>query len=397
VSRTCSGGKAALTLTQDRFTIHDPSPKAETWRIPVTFGAPGGAAQHVLLTDAPLTAPIADCMTPIKVNLGENGYYRTQYDAASLKALAAALPTFSAADRADVLGDQFALFMGRRAPLQDYLHMLSGLKGEQNIAVWEDTLSHLRKLDTALDHLPEQKGFDAYAIDLIKPEFARLGWDAKPGEPFLDSLLRPELIAALGQFGDADVISEAHRRFQRFVASPASLSADVRSAVLGIVGHRADQATYDTLRSLGMKAIGTEEKLRYFFAMAAASDPALIKQNVAFARSGEIQNARIASFIAVASRTSGRPDLLYALVAPVAAELDAKAPGDGLQPTALMAAASGSADPATAKALVAEPSSTASSGARIQAERIADGVNTNAELRARAAGAVRAWLTAHNP
>ena len=61
-------------------------------------------------------------------------------------------------------------------------------------------------------------------------------------------------------------------------------------------------------------------------------------------------------------------------------------------PTALMAAASGSFSPETARALLAAPSSNASNGARIHAARIADRINTNAELRARAAPTVKAWL-----
>ncbi len=52
----------------------------------------------------------------LKVNLGEDGYYRTQYDAASLRGADQA-NSGSPADRANLLGDQFALFQAGRAPL----------------------------------------------------------------------------------------------------------------------------------------------------------------------------------------------------------------------------------------------------------------------------------------
>jgi aminopeptidase N len=391
VARSCAGGHPSITLTEGRFTIHDPGPKAETWTIPVTLGAPGAKPQHVLLTRTPVTLPIASCTTAVKLNMGESGYYRTQYDAPSLKALAGVLPSLQAADRADLLGDQFALFVAKRASLGAYLDLLGDLKDERNIAVWEDTIERLQQLDTVLQGSPKQKALDAYATRLITPEFVRLGWDAKLGENVLDTLLRPELITALGRFGDAPVIAEANRRFHAFVATPSSLPPSLRSAVLGIVGHTADQATYDTLRTLGVKATSTEEKLRYFMAMASASDPALIKQNVVFATSGEIQNARVATFIASISYTSDKPDLLYTLVEPVAKAIDAKAPEDGMQATALMAAASGSLNPNTAAILLAAPSSSTSSGARIQAARIADEIKANAELRGRAASELEAW------
>ena len=130
VARSCTGGQGQVTLTQDRFTIHDPHPKALTWTIPVTLGAPGGEAQRVLLTDQPAVVKLASCTAPVKLNLGENGYYRTQYDAASLKALQGVFPKMSAADKANLLGDQFALFVANRSTLADYLGLLPAMRNE---------------------------------------------------------------------------------------------------------------------------------------------------------------------------------------------------------------------------------------------------------------------------
>ncbi len=128
VARSCAGGKGTLSLTQDRFTIHDPHPKAETWTIPVTLGAVGGKPVRVLLGATPLVVPIASCDVAEKVNLGENGYYRTQYDAASLKALAGAFTKLAAVDRTDLLGDEFALYAAGRGDLADYLNLLPAMK-----------------------------------------------------------------------------------------------------------------------------------------------------------------------------------------------------------------------------------------------------------------------------
>ena len=364
VARHCAGGKATISLTQDRFTIHDPHPKALTWTIPVTLGAPGVDAQRVLLTGAPATLPIGACTAPIKANLGEDGYYRTQYDAASLKALQGVLPSLAPVDRANLLGDQFALFIANRSTLADYLDLLPAMKTETNIAVWEDTLQHLRRLDRALEGSAVRPEFDAYAIGLIKPEYDRLGWDAKPGENFLDSILRPDLIGVLGRLGDRDVIAEANTRFTVFLKDPASLPPALRAPVLEIVGHHADQKTYDTLRAMGVKATSTEEKLRYFGAMASATDPALMRQSVAFATSGEVPNGRITMMIYQASSSSGNPEALYKMVAPHEAEFAQRMPKDGMGPTVLIAAAAGSSNPAMAKTILAAKSSQASIGSR---------------------------------
>jgi aminopeptidase N len=394
-ARSCLGAKATLLLTQERFTIHDPHAKKLTWTIPVSVGAPGTPTQHLLLGATPASVPIGSCAAPAKVNVGEDGYYRTQYDPASLKALAGIFTKLDAADRANLLGDQFALFVAGRAPLTEYLDLLGNLKDERNIAVWHDTLRHLRRLDDALVGSPERAAFDAYAVSLIRPEFDRLGWEPQPAESFLDSLLRPELIQALGRFGDRQVVAEAARRFKAFVKQPSSLAPALRDPVMMIAGRHADQETYDTLRKLGIAAPDTEEKLRYFGAMAAASNPALIKQTVAFVGSGEVPNGRIAILLYQASASSGAPDLLFELVKPHEDELNARQPADGVLPSVLVAAAAGSSNPATARALLADKSSSASPGAHIWALRVADMIETNADLRGRAQAALAGWLKAH--
>jgi len=395
VARDCKGGVGSVTLTQGRFTIHDPNPKAETWTIPVTLGAPGGKTQRVLLGAAPEVIKLSSCDAPIKANWGEAGYYRVQYDAASLKALAGVLNKLAPVDQANLLGDEFALYEAGSAPLSDYLDLAATTSGATNIAVWQDTLGHLATIDRALQGAPEQAAFRAWAVKLLTPEFARLGWDAKPHESFLDTLLRPGMIAALGRADDQAVIAEATKRFNAFLTNPAALPPELRQPVLDIVGHHADQKIYDTLKQLGLKATGTEEKLRYFGAMASATDPKLMEQTVAFATSGAVPNGRITMMIFQASVASGQAELLYKMVHPHEADFAARMPPDGMGPSVLIAAAAGSSDPAMAKTLLGEPSSQKTQGAKIWAHRVAGMINTSAELRAKTAPAVSGWLKAH--
>ncbi len=393
VARACADGHAQVTLTQDRFTIHDPHPKPLTWRIPVSLGEPGGGVQHVLLGEAPATLQAGSCYGVLKANWGENGYYRTQYDAASLQALAKGLLKLDAADRANLLGDQFALFVADRAPLSGYLDLLADLHDETSIAVWTDTLGHLARIDQALVGTALRPRFAAFAAGLIRPEFARLGWDAKPGEPFLDSLLRPRLVESLGAFQDQAVLAEARRRFDAFRHDAPSLPPALREPVLDIVGHTADQATYDSLRTMAVAASSTEEKLRYVFAMAAASDPKLVAQTIDFAASsGQVPNGRIIAVLEGASQDSEQAEQVYRLTKPVAAKIATVIPADGLGPSPLAAAASGSSDPTTATALLADPSSQSSAGAHIWAARMAERIRASAELRQRVVPQVQAWL-----
>lgn len=391
VARHCEGGAASLTLTADRFTIHDPAAKKLAWIIPVTLGGPGVPEHRVLLRDTPAVVKLPACDTPLKANFGENGYYRTEYDAASLNTLAANLRHFGAADRANLLGDQFALARAGRAPLASYLDLLAALHGETNSAVWDDTIAHLRSLDRLARGEAALPGFQARARALLRPAFDRLGWDPRGGEPFLDAQLRPSLIGLLGRLGDAAIIAEAQHRFARFTTNPASLPPDLRTPVLDIVGRHADAATWETLRALGEKATGTEEKLRFFDALAAAADPALIAKTVAFAASGEVPNGRVAQLISVASRETDNPEEVWRQTLLHQAELRRHLTPDA-QTYLLPAAAIGGTTPKLAQQLLADPGTQTSLGAKIIAGRAADAILTAAEARQRLVPALAAWL-----
>lgn len=398
VSRSCVDGRGALSLRQERFSAAGAAAlKPLTWTIPVSLGEPGGAPRRIMLSAESAKLPLSACDAPVKVNLGENGYYRVAYDPRSLSLLKGAFESLGSADRANLLGDQFALFIAGRGALADYLSLVGKLRGETNIAVWTDTLAHLKRLDQALEGSPQRGLLDAYAVSVLRPEFARLGWEPKPQESFLDALLRPEVIAALGQFQDAEVLKEARRRFDAFVADPTTLPPALRAPVLEIVGRTADLATWRTLKELGERATSTEEKLRYFFAMAGASDPALLGRNVDFALSGAVPSGRITAFLSVASTRSGHPDELVALVADKERAFEALTPSDGLAPTALASAAVGSSNPETARRVLDAPVDQASNGARVNAARIAGAIRTNADLRARVSAEIARGIAEAGP
>ena len=97
VTRRCVKGQGTLSLTQDRFSIHDPKAAKLIWSIPVSLGGATGEPEHFVLGPEPQIRKLASCDAAIKANLGEDGYYRVQYDAASLKPLLAHFTAFGAA------------------------------------------------------------------------------------------------------------------------------------------------------------------------------------------------------------------------------------------------------------------------------------------------------------
>ena len=84
------------------------------------------------------------CGEPVKLNLGDIGYYRVEYDAASRAALAKSLALMAPADRVNLLADSWALVEAGRAEPASYLELIEDIGTDDNRAVWEQVDPRLR-------------------------------------------------------------------------------------------------------------------------------------------------------------------------------------------------------------------------------------------------------------
>jgi aminopeptidase N len=395
VSTACEGGGTlALTLRQDRFTVHDPHPLHLVWQVPVTVAAEGGTASaQALVGEAPVTLRLPGCDTVAKVNPGEAGYYRVQYDRAAFGRLRAAFARLPEADRANLLGDQYALAQAGRAPLADFLDLTRGLGGEDSLAVWSEVIARLEAIDTLERGTPERTAWRAYARGLLSPVLARLGWTPRAGEGPLETRLRALVVEALGRFDDPATVARAQALFAQLRKDPASVPASLADAVCLIAGAHADAATWEALRDMAAAANDSETKLRYLNAMAAARDPALAARSVALAASPDLSPGLMGRMLGAMGEYGDDPDALWHSILGRKAEILSRLP-EGFRGLMLPYAASGSADPAVAEEMLAQPEVKANAGARQAGEREAARIEARAETAARFRPAVAAWLHA---
>jgi len=396
VASSCKSGNTVAMLKQERFTLGDPAAAELTWNVPVQIGVIGGAesSRMILVGKSPTAASFPGCGKPVKANLGDAGYYRVQYDSAALGALTHLFPALAPADRVDLLTDEWALVEAGRAHLSDYLDLTRRLTAESTLVVWSDVIAKLGAIDDLARGAPVRTGFRRYALHLLRPAFDRVGWDARPEDNNQTVLLRAALIGALGRFGDEAVIAECKRRFAAFIANPASLAPNLRSPVIQTVGRYADQATFDQLRSLGKAASSTEDKLRFYYALANAQDAPFIEQCVKIALTDEISNGRVNRFLIQLAVQSNDPELVWKDVlaerAPILVKLP---PGRGAQMLAAIAQAS--ADPAIAHELLVTPEAQASQGARYEAAKAAARIQEQSDFKKKLLPELGQWLGVH--
>jgi len=290
VSTTGTGAARQLRLEQSRFSVNDPAAAPLTWRIPVTLAntANLSASTVTLLDKDPVTVPWpAGAGTP-KANLHNTGFYRVLYDDALGDALRREITTLPVADQLNLLGDTWALVEAGRQPVTSWLGLAEQLRASPSQAVWEHLLEKLTLIDRLQFDQPGRRAFQAWACQLLAPKLAQLGWDARPAEPALDATLRAKVVDALGNFGDRATVEECTRRFQAYLANPASLPGNLRGVVLDVVGRYATPETYEQLHALARAATTTEDKRRAYAGMQAALDPALAAKTLALTLGTEL-------------------------------------------------------------------------------------------------------------
>jgi aminopeptidase N len=358
--------------------------------VPVTRGGIGGADETVLL-DGTAEFAAGRCGDPVKLNFGDVGYYRVQYDDVLRTALTRAIDRLGPADRTNVLSDTWALVEAGRVAPAAFFDLVERVAGDDNRAVVGQIMGALGRIDHLQWNRPERAAFQAYGRTVLRPLFDRLGWDAAPSEPAENILLRSRLIGMLGNFGDAAIVEEAKRRFARFVEDPSSLPTALRDTVTSLAGRHADHATYDRLLALARGATNTDERVRYYMAAASARDPELAKGTLALTLTDELPTTLTGRVISSVASGGEHRDLAWTFVKTNFATLGAKQ-GPSFKDNFPASLLGNFTDAAHAQELADFAPAHATSGGRAVAARVHERMMTDVDFAAQVLPAVDAWV-----
>jgi aminopeptidase N len=302
-----------ISLSQERFTIHQADAAPLLWQIPVVVG-PAGDPLHgavLLLKGKAAEKVVFDPEIAIKANLGDRGYFRSQYSEPLFKRLRKAVPHLAEVDRVNLLFDTWALVEAGRTPAADYLNLADAIADDPTPTELGEIIGVLESIDRMERDTGNQTGFRSWAIRFLQPHLAKLGWNAKPGETPLKTNLRASLIRVLGLFGDPATIREARARFIEYLQSPASLDGNLRGPVFLTVGRNADEATWEKLHSLARNADSFEQKRALYSALTTVRDPALASKALALSLTNELIAPDAARIVGRVSYDGEHPELAW--------------------------------------------------------------------------------------
>jgi aminopeptidase N len=302
----------SISLSQERFAIHFPNPPLLQWKIPLTYFVVGEETRHSQLMSGK-TDNISGISSDrvLKLNSGGTGNYRVQYDQTSWKSLIGVLSKLNVADRVNLLGDTWALVQANRISVATYLGLVEKLPPTPELAERDQVINTFDYINRLLVGETARENFRAYARGVLWQSFNRLGWQPRPEETPRESILRASLIQILGDLDDAEVVTACRERFQKYIVDPASLAPDLRAPVFWVVGHYADEVTWNALHELGLRTTSSEEKQNYYDALAAARDPALIAKTLPISVTDELPTSRAIFLVGKVARYSDHPELAW--------------------------------------------------------------------------------------
>jgi aminopeptidase N len=392
-AETPAGGETTLTLKQGRFAVDDSAGEVLAWRTPVS-AAPAGlatpSAVEIVKGPAPATVSVSG-VPPFKVNIGQTAYYRSQYAPEILAALAARFAALAAADQLGLLYDTWALGEAGAAPVDGYLDLSQKVALDADTTVWRQVIETLEAIDSLYAGLPSRAAFREFARGTLAPLFARIGWEAKPGEADNVAVLRETVLYALGQFGDRPVVGEAGRRFQVFVTDPKSLPAAIRLPTLRIAGLWADQNLYDTLHDLAVKATDPVDKDQLFVSLASAQDSLLAKRSLGIALGAEPSPST--GLLMISRVAVDNPDLAWEFTRAHFDELKERL--DAMQRLSFLPSLTATATSAESLADLRRYIDGIAEGPRKQIERYYADLEYRLKVRSLRVPQIDAWLAAH--
>ncbi len=308
-----------LSLSQRRF-FSEPgvggakeagSAAIERWPVPLVLRWRERKAvreQRLLLReDTMVELPGKGEIDWLVANGGATGFYRVDYDPASLMRLGERLSELSPAERVALLADQWALVRAG-APVEPFLELLSRYGAEEDHAVLDEVVGRLSVIEHRL--LPPAEAFGpqqpngarqrlgALVERLFSAQLAEVGWDAKKGEAARSRQRRAALLRALGLVARRpQVVAEAARRLDRFFSGDASaIEANLHDALVTMAARAGNAARFDELLRHYEAEKDPAFRRRYLHALAAFEAPELADRARALAFGEAVQLQDLATY-----------------------------------------------------------------------------------------------------
>jgi tricorn protease interacting factor F2/3 len=290
-----------IELRQRRHFLLSSESDSATWPVPIRYRL--GGRDGIMLMESEVARMRAGRDEWLKLNYGQNGFYRAAYDGKDLDRLGDLIMAKRVED-IDSWGierDLFAMAMSGRVKAGEYLDFVEkyclGLGYPLNFGV-------LSGLGWMARSLPEGSNNRAREI-LIRHSsnvIDALGWNRKDGEATFDTVTRSAAILRLGLSGHKPTIARAVSMFYDYIDNGVEIESNIKNPVYYLAARAEGERIFETLKSRFREEKVAEEKIRMLQSMAMFDDSELLRKAFDFAVSADVKiqdTSKLVTFAAV--------------------------------------------------------------------------------------------------
>ncbi|KAH8409851.1 hypothetical protein KR222_009893, partial [Zaprionus bogoriensis] len=225
-----------FSITQQRFLsnkdsydeVAESSEFEYKWSVPVTYildTLSNNEARSVLFNNTVVEVGVTvdSDVKWIKLNVGQVGYYRVNYELSIwnqiIQELLTDLTRFEIADRAHLLNDAFALADASQLSYTVPLEMTGYLADERDFVPWYVAAAKLQSLRNTLMYTDSYVPYLSYARTLLTNVYNDVGWTVD-ADNHLRNRLRVSILTAACALGLPDCLTQAADRFNTWIQNP---------------------------------------------------------------------------------------------------------------------------------------------------------------------------------
>jgi len=271
-----------LFLSQKRFT-YLPNESTQHWLLPITVGIllPEGGTRSItaLMEDGQAILDLGAPGVPYKVNHGQSGFYRVQYeDRKDLEDLAKLIANkrLPATDRWGLENDLFALVKSSDAALDDYLVFLSHYLHEDAFLPLMSIAENLFQAYLIMEDTTREKV--AYAgRSLLGEVLQRIGYEPGPEENPTVSMLRDPVLWYAVLFNCREAQEFGRAKFSSLMKGR-NIHRDIMKSVMQIGAFYGDQNVFEWFDERLNTSDSEHERMNVLAALGKFRDRELIGQ-----------------------------------------------------------------------------------------------------------------------
>jgi len=305
----CVAGSTVATLAQGRFGLDAASKAPQTWHVPLVATTIGGAGDTKGIVTGPSTTMTVKGCGTLVLNKGKGSYTRVMYDDAGHAGIVRDYAKLQLTDRLGTLGDDYALAAGGYQDLSRYFALQSQVGAASDPIEWATVAGDLSGLSAIYRGTPLEAPLRDRVNAILMPEFQRVGFEAKPGEPVTVTNLRESLVGILGSNGDPVVAAKARTYVAALATNPTAIPPAIRNPILGTYARNATPAEWDQLLALTKAETNPVSKNRFVNLLGAAKDDAIATRALDLLKTDTFSNPQKAGLLrAIAGRN---PDMAF--------------------------------------------------------------------------------------